>query len=267
MPFAEECVEVLGNDRNPQVITVDQQTAGSILFSIQIEDRDSNPISLEGKDTHFITKAQYNSSQMEINKELTVTDLEAGEVLFKYTPILTKRAGMWLANLIVTDGDTVIYNIPMFFEVRPSLYAVSRRATTPTIAEVRLAAFDVCPGDNYLLDDIEFKDNEIAWAIRRPIDEWNETPPVTLKYTTENFPHRYNWMKSILSELLRIKALNYVRNHLQFNITGGAVDDKGKYQQYLAIADMLRNEWKEFMLRRKVSDNISRGWKNIGGYG
>jgi hypothetical protein len=134
-----------------------------------------------------------------------------------------------------------------------------------TIAEVRLSMRDICKQDNFLLDDVEFTNTEIAWAIRRPVDLWNETPPKLNRYIFEprHFPFRYVWVNAVQGELLGLAATNYMRNHQAYQAGGITINDKDKYQQYRQVGEKLQDEYKGWIIRTKKAINFEACFNRI----
>jgi hypothetical protein len=117
---------------------------------------------------------------------------------------------------------------------------------------------DECPEGNELLTDFEFTDEEIAYAIRNPIEQFNVTYVPITSYTTLTFPaeYRYYWKHCVLGHLLRQAVISYSRNDLQYNAGGVDVADKRKFQQYAAFADGYLKEWQAFMRQTKCRLNM-----------
>jgi hypothetical protein len=153
-----------------------------------------------------------------------------------------------------------------YVEVEQDWTLMSERKIGVSISEVRLAMRDLSLEDNFLLDDVEFTDTEIAWAMRRPVDQWNETPPQlrgASSYTPSNFPYRFQWINAIKGELMLIAAQSYRRNHLQYKAAGLSVDDKNKFTQYEQIGNNLKAEWADWMRKMKRSLNFQRAFNQV----
>jgi len=148
-----------------------------------------------------------------------------------------------------------------YIEIQQDLLWDSASWTTITIGEVRLAIRDKCREDNFLLDRVEFDDTEIAYALRRPIDYWNEAlPPLRPLYNPSTFPFRYNWMIGIIGELLLLAGLNYERNALRYTAAGLAIDDKDKGNFYIQAGDRYRAEFKDWVKQKKRSINMGNAF-------
>lgn len=160
--------------------------------------------------------------------------------------------------------DNIVYRAPCYVEVSPNLANPSFWSQSwgvLTIAEIRLAIRDKCREDNFLLDNVEFSDTEIAWAIRRPVECWNERlPPLRTVYTAATFPYRYYWLIGVVGELLQIAAPHYERNRLRYSAAGLSVDDKDKAGFYERAAQKYLDEYRKWVDEKKYSINLGNAY-------
>lgn len=170
--------------------------------------------------------------------QLGVLDAE-GNLLFADNGLLSVERGLW--------GDTQKLNGP------------------PTLGEIRIHLRDTGV-ENTLLDDVEFDTDEILHAVMRPVQQWNETPPPLSPFTCRNFPFRYHWLNATVAELMRTAAHHYVRNKMQASHGGLQVDDKNKDKAYLQYAELYAQEWREFILRKKVEINARAAYGTVGSF-
>lgn len=135
----------------------------------------------------------------------------------------------------------------------------------PTIPEIRLFLRDSDPNGNLWLGDFEFDAAEIAACITRPIFEFNEAPPpIDPQYTTASFPWRHNWLNAICGYLYRMAADWYRRVDLTYQAGGLSIQDKAKYQQYDARGQELLEDWRKWMLFKKVQLNADAAYQTQG---
>jgi hypothetical protein len=177
---------------------------------------------------------------------------------------LVREPGVYLEEWgVFTPDNRMIFSNQCCTFVRRGLFGLSqdvnkRNLGPPTIEEIRLAMRDSSRTDNLLLDDVEFDAAEIAQAILRPLNYWNEIPPpIRPAQTTKTFPFREMWMLGIQAYLMEIAAHNYRRNHLPYNAGGVAVDDKNKEQAYAAKSMQLLQRFQEMARAKKIEINIS----------
>ena len=164
---------------------------------------------------------------------------------------------------VFTADNRMIFSNTCCTFVRRGLFGLSnnvnqRNLGPPTLEEIRLSLRDNSPADNLLLDDFEYDAAEIAQAVTRPIQYWNETPPpLRPPQTTKTFPFRGMWLLGIQGYLMDIAANNYRRNDLQYNAGGVTVADKAKEQFYAAASARMLGEFKEQVRAKKMEINIS----------
>jgi hypothetical protein len=126
--------------------------------------------------------------------------------------------------------------------------------------DVRIFLRDADPEANKLIGDLEFSPEEIRTAWTLAVDKWNETPPHVVQYTVTTFPYRYHLLMQTTANLMTIAAHLYRRNHLKYNVPGGAIDDQDKGPAYDAAAARLTRQFDEWMAKEKISLNMAQGW-------
>jgi hypothetical protein len=148
-----------------------------------------------------------------------------------------------------------------YLEIQEDLWHSSHGWHTLTIAELRLAIRDKCREDNFLLDNVEFSDTEIAWALRRPVDFWNEAlPPLSNRYTTSTFPFIYHWTDATIGELLVMAATHYERNRLRYTAAGLSIDDKDKAGYYAEQGLKYKGAYAAWVAETKRSINMNSAY-------
>jgi len=189
-----------------------------------------------------------------------VISAEAGLVRFPLKALQVKHAGIYQLSMGIRDADENLVHIenPLLW-VERSLFATddpTYNLGPPTIMEIREAIYDTGAADNLLLDEMEFSDDQLASAAGRPLQEWNAMPPpLRPQVSTKNFPFREMWMRAICGHLFRIAAHNYRRNTLPYQAGGLSINDKDKEQPYMQIGMALQQEWREWMMAKKVEIN------------
>ncbi len=131
--------------------------------------------------------------------------------------------------------------------------------------DVRLFLADD-PEANLLIGDYEFTPQQISRAQELAVAKWNETPPTIPEatFTVESFPWHYNLLKQVTANLLAIAAHGYTRNKLNYNITGGSVNDKAKDGDYLNLAQTYSQEFSQWMMGKKAEINMTQMWGVVG---
>lgn len=193
-----------------------------------------------------------------------------GEISFILPAELVEHAGIYkfsIGVLMLPAGSTtpqLVFTEPGLLSVERSMFGDLRdRRGPPTLSEIRMAIRDSAT-ENNLLAACEFSSDEVIYSIVRPIAEWNETPPDVAQFTCTNFPWREAWLKAIIGYLLQNAGFHYARNKLPSSHGGLTVSDKDKDNLYFALSDRYRQEWKEWMLRMKVTINAGLGVSSMG---
>jgi hypothetical protein len=163
------------------------------------------------------------------------------------------------------DGAVLGYT-RLWLDVNKTTKHILRENTPLSMVEIRTFLRDRTPDDNYLLNDVQFSDSDIAAAITWPVDQWNETPPPVGTYTPATFPYRRHWLIAAAAHLLKSAAYNYARNDLQYNAGGTAVNDKNKHKLYMELSRDLQSEWENWMINKKIEINVDMAYGGTAGW-
>lgn len=124
-----------------------------------------------------------------------------------------------------------------------------------TVDMVRMFLRDQ-PGYNILLDDVEFKTEDIENAARLTVFKWNSFVPVS-NVTAITDINPYLALLSICSILLKSEGLRQLRN--QLNAQDGGITSVGldeKEALYMRWADSLGAEFDEKTRQIKIQQNL-----------
>jgi hypothetical protein len=270
MPLPDVCVTERGNESGGPGIPVFSLPAdGRKTFEFVIReayDPQSPSVSLTSASSALFTAKEMLGDEVTyINKTMTIVDAENGQVSVTLRARDVPFAGIWYAGIALLDADgEVVGYTKAWLNVEKTSRHLIRENTPLSIVEIRTFLRDRVPSDNFLLDDVQFSDSDIAAAITWPVDEWNETPPPVSTYTPATFPHRRHWMIAAAAHLLRTAAYNYARNQLSYNAGGSSVDDKNKQGVYMQLSKDLEAEWKNWMLAKKIEENVTLAYGGVG---
>lgn len=165
--------------------------------------------------------------------------------------------GVWYAEFLCYSGDDLFQNYRAYLCIRKGTTGSNSGPHTITAMDVRLALMDTSAEANQLLDDLEFSDMMIYNAVERCIDEWNETPPeLARKFDATSFPYREHLIKGAVGYLMQAIAYRYTRNRMQYSASGLSLDSSDKGPQYIQLAQMARQEWKNFVAAKKTEHNM-----------
>lgn len=216
----------------------------------------------EGAELKFVTKEFINDNKYGLELPVTVLDADSGLISIEFPQSKIPYPGLWPAAVVVHDGAARVAEFFCYFCLEMGLNRGTdfRKPEPITVGEVRLALMDFSPDYNTLLNDLEFSDTQIYAAMRRPVDEWNETPPDISRFNTTNFPFHEAWLKATCAYLLDSAAYRYSRNALPHNAGGLTLDPLNKGVVYHNEAAMLKGEWKAFIAAKKTEINMNACW-------
>lgn len=198
--------------------------------------------------------------------EGTVEDAENGIVRAALPDGSTAYPGLFLVNWgVKNEQNQLIYVSDSYLFVDRTLFGSDpfKVQGPPTLQEIRLSIRDSAP-ENLLLDNVEFDPAELALAIQRPVQLWNETPPPIEKFTTNTFPFKEHWLQGIQGYLFQTAAHSYRRNQFDYQAGGVQVDDKNKEQEYLRASQLLLEQYKTWLKHKKVEINALKAMGQVG---
>lgn len=148
-----------------------------------------------------------------------------------------------------------------------------------TTADIRMFLRDQ-PSYNILLDDVEFQNDEINFAVRLTVAKWNALPPITSLPGPE-YLNEWVLLCGVCGILLRSEGLRQARNQLRTqdgNIAPVGIDDKEDI--YMRWATLFGNEFELHARAAKMQQNmesilgsgpgvtngLSSGYRYIGKY-
>ena len=181
-----------------------------------------------------------------------------GIVTFDLPQEVIDAPGTYVVDVNVEDADNRILlrdQALLSVERGVGFEALGSELGQLTIGEIRAALRDFA-GENTLLDAVEFSLEDILYAIRRPIRDWNETPPPIEEYSPCDFPWHEHWLQGTIAYLLDAAVHHYTRNKL----AGGGLmaADKARDQEYAALAARYMAAWKAWMMGMKASRNAAK---------
>jgi|3_EtaG_2_1085321.scaffolds.fasta_scaffold69353_2 hypothetical protein len=219
-----------------------------------------NIIKLANNTVHYVVQESLNSANV-LTELCGIKDADNGIVEYALDPSDLPGPGIYLAAYNVTNSEGILlHQVPRYLQITPSLAQGVTTNRPLSIAEVRLSLRDY-PASNTLLDEVEFSDEEIIWALTRPVDIWNSTPPDIGNYDYNNFPWRAAHLDGTIGELLAVSAHHYMRNELPYQSAGLSVNDKAKASNYLQLSENLKAKFVAFVERKKYELNIAGGFR------
>ena len=115
-----------------------------------------------------------------------------------------------------------------------------------------------------MIQDREFADDQIVAAMVRAISDWNDsTPPPERTYLTDEFPWPHQWITGTCGYLFEEAANRFMRNSLTIN--AAVTDPMTKEKEYRQMAAVLKQQWEQFVLDQKWSQNIKAQFSQVPG--
>lgn len=251
----------------------------------QLHDKDGNPINLTALSfTDNSTSAGPFQVVLRLKEQIalgigsygplqiqaTVKTAATGVVTAELTTNLTKLPGVYYGEMALIDTSNPDVSTKMIFSntfsviISRGTFGSSVPGGPPSIAEIRLHLRDSAPGESYLLDHLMFDDAEIALAITRPIQYWNEVPPPIATFTTQDFPFRYHWLEGICANLFFMVAEHFRRNNLSYSAAGISLDDQNKEPNYERAGQARWQAYREWVRGQKAAINLEGGYGEVG---
>ena len=283
MAFANNCLDAgYTTLRDIPEVTIEQRTVGTAQLTLRwpnssvidltqygIYDSSSSSSSSSGlfSGVRIVVKEMPNIPNVWAQCEADVIDAANGVISFDYSPTtkFTRRAGVFTAEAQVWEDDVLRKVYPFFLIVTPTLGGNSSDTMQSlSVAEIRMTLRDSDGASNFLLDELDFKTNEIALMIRRAVDYWNEIPPPLQSYNSSNFPWRYHLSLGVAGLLHQMASIHKMRNNLDYTAGGVTVADTIKWQQYENIGNRLWDEYRKWVRDKKYQLNIEGGFAHMG---
>jgi len=239
------------------------------VYTIELRDSlcGGGPVDLTGvAQVKFIAKEWPTAPETYIDKAMSIdTPVTDGHVSMTLTPSNLQYAGIWPAAVVCLNASSEVtaeYKCYLYVQQSYTVAGQTAQTTQPLqLHDIRLAMRDTCPEFNTLLDDLEFSDVEIMYALVRPVEEWNETSPDLSEsgysYTQNTFPWREHWRRATIGYLLQAAAFRYARNNLSYSAANLTVADMDKARDYSALSDSMLKEWRTWMTLKKREINTT----------
>jgi len=282
MPFNQTCVGAgYSNLRDVPEVPIDQCAVGTARLILRwpngsvidltqfdiVESSSASSSSALVDGVQIVVKEMPEDNVAWATEDADIISASEGVIEFDYSPTnkLSRRAGIFTAEAQIIQDGLLRKTYPFFLVVNPSLTGQQQDSNQMlSVAEIRMSIRDVDPESNFLLDELDFKTNEIALMIRRAVDYWNETPPPVAYYKATNFPYRYHLSLGVIGALHNMASIHKMRNNLDYTAGGVTVQDTAKWKQYAEIGARLWDEYRQWVKHMKYQINIEGGYMQLG---
>lgn len=262
MSFSEQSIQQQPCYSNAKHIKLDHGVTKTITLELRDSSGNLVDISADNIEAVFVVKTVAAASgalwELDCTKS---TDTGVVTVDCTYTDV-TSRAGIFLANVLVYTDEKLTDVFPFYLEITAN--TITRTTAPVSISDIRMELMDTCPDMNYLIDELEFTDQEILFAINKAVDIFNEVPPPVGGFSVDAFPYRGHLITAAAGYLMIMASKRYLRNSLQYSAAGVTVADKEKYMQYMQIGQQHVEEWKQFARVKKVELNVANCFGTYG---
>lgn len=217
-----------------------------------------------GYSAGYIAKAAHwtDTGKFELNSGINLIDAATGKMRLTLPPGNKVVPGIYLSELSIRNHKgQAVFRDRRYLQVIPPLEYNNHGPIT--IPEVRMAIMDF-PCSNSMLEDYEFSAAEVMFALRRPIDLWNETTPIISFHTPATFPYRENWLQATIGFLFQALAAKQRRNELTFQADTITVKDNDKHTAYQDLGELKVREYKAWMKEIKINLNAQAGFFSLG---
>lgn len=258
MPIPDYAIQKEATPAEFVTVMAKQDTPST--HTLIFKNKDGVAIDLSSVDSvKFIAKSYAWDSDIYVDKECSITDAITGTVEVSLTKGDMNYGGVFIAELVALDASSdALHRSSLYLNVDLSLQKVDNTFAPLTIPDLRLSLFDRDPNDNCLLEALEFTDSTLAYCLRRPIDIYNELPPLgSTSYTPDTFPYRANWITGALAEVYKIAARKLIRNEFPVQASGISIDDKQRSQAYVQWGAQLAQEFDMWARERKYHESVN----------
>jgi len=208
----------------------------------------------------------------------TVLDAKNGMVQFALPEYVYNIPCIYSFHLAVADKETYPRDDrPLYVAPGKGIVLVEwtsfvthqcsmRHRVVPAVEDIRRKLDDFL-GKNDLMAQVEYSADDIANAMILPVRIFNEMPPrlSRFQYTLMDFPYYEYWVLGTAAELLRLSVVHYVRNKLLSTHGGLQGDEKARDREYLQLAEMYKDEFRQWARLKKNELNYSggQGWGTL----
>lgn len=210
----------------------------------------------------YVAKPAYRCERHALRLPLDIIDTSKGQFRVR---IRDRKIppGVYIAEAsFYAPGRVLKLRERRWLEVEPTLLFPNHGPVTEQ--EVRMALRDYACFNTFLQTEESYP-SEIMFAIRRPVDLWNEMPPAGVAYhTVTSFPYRENWLEATIGYLLRSHAAHRRRNELTISNSTIQMRDNDKHETYEQLGAQRIGEYKEWVREAKRAINVQLGFGTLG---
>lgn len=133
-----------------------------------------------------------------------------------------------------------------------------------SLQSVRTQFADISFEDNKLLDSQEIGTWDICEAVKRTIEQWNNTSPRLTTYTGHNFPYPEILRRGVMYMLLQTLITLLQRNQMQYAAGNVSVNLEQRVAAYTELKQEYQKIWIGGMSQAKNEENLEDFNQSVG---
>lgn len=118
------------------------------------------------------------------------------------------------------------------------------------------------PKNNYLLEGVQFEDDQIQQAEDLAISFFNVMTPIS-NYSSTDFPNQSILLFGTLWHLYVGAAARAARNQMSYSDAGLQIPIEERFEMYSAMAAEYKNLFSTASQQYKIQLNVESGWGHI----
>ena len=140
--------------------------------------------------------------------------------------------------------------------------------TTPTVVskdQVRMFMRDYA-NNNILLDDVQFTDRELNFALEMAASAFNSVTPQT-NFTASSFPIHLRYLLLVGTSRFLLMSESFMQVRNQATVQDGDISPIGisdKSALYAQLSQQLKAEWDELTRGIKTQNNMESAYTTLG---
>lgn len=243
------------------------QLVVGIPNSINIRLQD-NPIADSSQTIHASKYSVYlrgiPQEQIKVYEKLHIKIPEgSNELPLKITLPNRVRRGYYKLHIILEDdknNPVDLYKVYCVIDSRVSPIGDNHLSSDL----VRSQLHDICAEDNRLLESTEIGLGDIASAVERCVQQWNNRAPRLSTYSGHTFPYPEILREGVIAGVLESICFLLERNRMAYASGGVNVDLERRVDNFRALAQQYQQQWLGGLCQAKNEENVLSFNNSIG---
>lgn len=215
---------------------------------------------------------RYNIRSLNFEDQVILKPVESAAIVSGSTSISVAvvipnemKRGYYLFQLILEDASKTAIGAYTTYVVVDNAIEPLKDNPYMSLNSVRSQFADISFDDNKLLDSQEVGTWDICDAVKRAVEQWNNTAPRLSLYTGHTFPYPEILRRGVIFMLLQSLWTMLERNRMSYTAGSVSVDLERRADAYKALLAEYRAEWSGGLAQAKNEENI-KGFNLSVGY-